>query len=66
MPKWKIWYDVGYGREDGSVVEAESEDEALEAAYEEFIQECEHRHDYGTEEMEEEETDEATPSGSTP
>jgi hypothetical protein len=62
MPKWKIWYDVGFGREDGSMVEAESEDEALEAAYEEFTQACDSQHSYG---VEEEETDEAAGEGKT-
>ena len=53
MAKWKIWYNVGFGREE-QVIEADSEDEALEAAYEDFSQACENQYDYGAEELSEE------------
>jgi len=53
MAKWKIWYDVGFGRE-SEIIEADSEDEALEAAYEAFSEACESQHNYGAEELSEE------------
>lgn len=48
MPKFKIWYNVGYGREEEEI-EARSEDEALEAAYEAFSEACEAAYDFGAE-----------------
>ncbi len=54
MSKWKIWYDVGFGREE-EIIEAETEDDASEASYEAFSQACESSHSYGCEELEEEE-----------
>lgn len=49
MSKWKIWYDVGYGRKE-ELIEADDTDEAAEAAYEAFSQACEaceSRHSWG-------------------
>ncbi len=48
MPKFKIWYNVGYGREEEEI-EAASEDEANEAAYEAFSEACEAAYDFGAE-----------------
>ena len=48
MPKWKIWYDVGFGREEEEI-EAETEDEAGLVAYEAFAQACESAHSWGQE-----------------
>ncbi len=57
MPRYKIWYTVGYGREEEEI-EAGSEDEANEAAYEAFSQACEGTYDWGAEELEEGEAEE--------
>ena len=40
MMKWKIWYDVGFGRKEEEI-EADFEDEAGEVAYEAFVEACE-------------------------
>ena len=65
--KYKIWYDVGFGREE-ETIEASNEDEAgeaayeaFEAAYEAFSEACESQHNWGFEELpDEEEPEEAT------
>ncbi len=57
MPKYKIWYNVGYGREEEEI-EARSADEANEAAYEAFSEACESAYDWGAEELEKEEDEE--------
>jgi len=58
--KYKIWYDVGFGREE-ETIEASNEDEAGEAAYEAFSEACESQHNWGFEELpDEEEPEEAT------
>ena len=65
--KYKIWYDVGFGREE-ETIEASNEDEAGEAAYEAFSEACESQHNWGFEELEEveEEPGEASPGEEEP
>ncbi len=57
MPRFKIWYNVGHGREEEEI-EAASEDEANEVAYEAFAEACEAAYDFGAEELDEETSDE--------
>lgn len=58
MAKFRVWYDIGGGRQEWEI-EAENEDEALEEAYETFSEDCEERFSWGVEELEEEEEEEA-------
>jgi hypothetical protein len=59
MPKYKIWYDIGYGREEEEI-EADSDDEAADAAYEAFAQACEGQFHFGYDELEAEEQEAAS------
>jgi len=60
--KYKIWYDVGFGREE-ETIEASNEDEAGEAAYEAFSEACESQHNWGFEESPDEEEPEEAAKG---